>query len=168
MLVSKIYHFFPTTWTPPIWSIILLWYGAVLPRISHAFSTTVWWVSRGTSYALEGSLVVHMIIRILFVHQRLGQLIFNKGGAQGKGQFVSLSVHIDKLWNVSHSKWRSSKITLHVVNKYRKIPAGWGKERKAFVWNFRPWSTIQVSDKWPRSCSTPCGATFREDRVEVY
>ena len=110
MLVSKIYHFYPTTWTPPIWSIILVWYGAVLPRISQAFSTA-FWVSRGTSYALEASLVVHMIIRILFVHQRLGHLILNKGGAQRKGQFVSLLVHIDKLWNVSHSKWGSLKIT---------------------------------------------------------
>lgn len=60
------------------------------------------------------------------------------------------------------------RLPRHVVNNYRKIPAGWGKERKAFVWNFRPWSTIQISDKWPRSCSTPCGATFREDRIEVY
>ena len=39
------------------------------------------------------------------------------------------------------------RLPRHVVNKYRKIPAGWGKERKAFVWNFRPWSTIQDSDK---------------------
>ena len=166
MLGSKIYHFYPTTWTPPIWSIILVWYGAVFPRISQAFSTA-FWVSRGTSYALEGSLVVHMI-RILFVHQRLGQLILNKGSAQRKGQFVSLSVHIMNSGTSLIPSGALQRLPRHVINKYRKIPAKRQKERRAFVWNFRPWSTIQVSDKLPRSCSSLCGAFFREDRVEVY
>lgn len=167
ILVSKIYHFYPTTWTPPIWSIILLLDGAVLPRISQAFSTA-FWVSRGTSYALESSLVSIWLYEYYLSTKGWVNWSWTKAAHNGKVSFSpSRYMSINSGTSLIPSG-ALQRLPRHVVNNYRKIPAGWGKERKAFVWNFRPWSTIQISDKWPRSCSTPCGATFREDRIEVY